>query len=139
MKGVGEAVIYARVLTARCAQKVVGLLKFRANGLLAMAGLLLAGVVLFDWMGVLREEGGVGPGDDVKGRMVQVGGESFGDEIDYWKQVAEMQPGYIDAYTRLAVYYWRQGEVDQAKEYIEKALKIDPNSVAAQEVSGVVE
>lgn len=48
-------------------------------------------------------------------------------EIRRWEKVLAGQPGYRDALLRLALYHYLLGNRDEAKEYLDRALKIDPN------------
>ena len=47
-------------------------------------------------------------------------------EIAYWKSVTSKYKDYRDPYLRLAVLEYALGNSDAAKQYVQKALEIDP-------------
>jgi tetratricopeptide (TPR) repeat protein len=46
---------------------------------------------------------------------------------EYWRGIVQKYPDYKDAYYQLAVFSYELGEVADAREAVEHALKIDPN------------
>lgn len=54
--------------------------------------------------------------------------------ISHWEKVAATYPGYRDAYFTLAVLYYQLNEKEKAREYLEKALTIDPNFEKGREL-----
>ena len=48
-------------------------------------------------------------------------------EVDYWKGIASEYKGYRDVYYRIAVLEYKLGNVGESKDYIKKALELDPN------------
>jgi len=48
-------------------------------------------------------------------------------QMGYWEGVLKRHPGYRDAAFKLATLSYQLGLKDQAKNYIDLTLKIDPN------------
>lgn len=48
-------------------------------------------------------------------------------EISFWYSIAERFPNYRDAYFELAILNYRIRKYEEAKEQLEKALRLDPN------------
>ncbi|MEK7573658.1 MAG: tetratricopeptide repeat protein [Patescibacteria group bacterium] len=55
-------------------------------------------------------------------------------EIKLWQSAAERFPNYRDAYFQLAVLNYRLRKYDNAREYLKKALKLDPNFKEGREL-----
>jgi tetratricopeptide (TPR) repeat protein len=49
-------------------------------------------------------------------------------EIEYWKGIVGKYQGYGDAYLKLASLEYKLGNTIEAKQYIDKAYAVDPNS-----------
>lgn len=49
-------------------------------------------------------------------------------EILYWEGVVEKTPTYRDGYLKLATLYWQLHDDKKAKENLDKASEVDPNS-----------
>lgn len=50
------------------------------------------------------------------------------EEINYWKELTLKKPKYRDAYLQTAVLAYKLGRINEAKEYFDKALAVDPLS-----------
>lgn len=48
-------------------------------------------------------------------------------EVAYWQSVADKYQGYRDVYYRIASLQFKLGNTDASKEYVQKALELDPN------------
>ncbi len=48
-------------------------------------------------------------------------------QVVYWKTVSEAHAGNRDIYYRIATLQYKLGNVEQSREYIRKALELDPN------------
>lgn len=48
-------------------------------------------------------------------------------EIKYWKSTLGKYDNYRDSYFKIASLDYRVGNIDESKEYLKKALEIDPN------------
>ena len=55
-------------------------------------------------------------------------------KIVFWQSAIDRFPNYRDAYFKLAVLNYRLKNYDKAKEYLNKALKIDPNFKEGREL-----
>ncbi|MBI5464998.1 hypothetical protein HY946_00100 [Candidatus Gottesmanbacteria bacterium] len=55
-------------------------------------------------------------------------------EISFWEKVAMEKQDYRDAYIRLAILNYQIYETERAKEYLKKALELDPNFEPAREI-----
>ena len=55
-------------------------------------------------------------------------------EKAYWESVAVKYPDYKDAYFQLALRLYQLGEIDRAREVIEKVVSIDPQGQEAREL-----
>lgn len=53
-------------------------------------------------------------------------------EIAYWKQIANQYEGYRDVYFRIAALEYKVGNTTESKQYMEKALELDPNFEAGR-------
>jgi len=58
--------------------------------------------------------------------------------IDAWEKIVEEKPNYRDGYLQLAVLYYKIYENGKAKEYLNKALEIDPNFEPALELQKII-
>lgn len=61
---------------------------------------------------------------------------SIEDEISFWKEFALLHPTYRDAFIQLAKLYLEEGKVEEARQAVEQALKIDPLSEEAKLLLG---
>ena len=57
---------------------------------------------------------------------------------DSWEKIVEEKPNYRDAYLQLTDLYYRLCENEKAKDYLEKAIELDPNFEAAQELKTLI-
>ncbi|MBI4999241.1 hypothetical protein HZB97_00535 [Candidatus Gottesmanbacteria bacterium] len=55
-------------------------------------------------------------------------------EVSFWEKVAMEKQDYRDAYIRLAILNYQIYETERAKEYLKKALELDPNFEPAREI-----
>jgi len=55
-------------------------------------------------------------------------------ELKTWESIAQEFPNFKDAYYQLAVLSYRLGDFEKAKEYVKKALFLDPNFDKAKEL-----
>lgn len=55
-------------------------------------------------------------------------------ELKTWESIAQKFPNFKDAYYQLAVLSYRLGDFEKAREYIKKALFLDPNFEKAREL-----
>jgi tetratricopeptide (TPR) repeat protein len=53
--------------------------------------------------------------------------EELVSELTYWQQVVTEYKDYRDAYFRIATLEYQLGQLDEAKQSVEKVLGIDPN------------
>jgi tetratricopeptide (TPR) repeat protein len=60
-------------------------------------------------------------------------------EISFWEQVLRVHPDYRDAYFMLAVLKYRFGERIPSKEYLQKAMEIDPNFAQGKKLQQLLE
>lgn len=58
--------------------------------------------------------------------------------ISAWEKIVEEKPNYRDGYLQLAVLHYKLYENDKAKEYLEKALELDPNYEPARELEEII-
>lgn len=58
------------------------------------------------------------------------------DNYSYWADVVKAHPNITDAYYNAGLYAAQLGNRQKAIEYLDKALKLDPNFVKAQELRG---
>ena len=59
-------------------------------------------------------------------------------EKQYWQEVVIENPDYLDGWLTLATITWQIGETEEAREYLNKAKYIKPNSEKLLEVSRVL-
>jgi hypothetical protein len=57
--------------------------------------------------------------------------EEYGEAVQEFQKVLQLEPCHPDAYRNLAVSYLRSGRIDEARESCEKALAILPGSIPA--------
>jgi len=57
--------------------------------------------------------------------------------IDAWGKIVQEKPNYRDGYLQLAILNYKIYENEKAKEYLNKALKIDPNFEPARELKKI--
>jgi tetratricopeptide (TPR) repeat protein len=55
-------------------------------------------------------------------------------ELKTWESIAQKFPKFKDAYFELAVLAYRLGDLEKAKEYVNKALYLDPNFEKARDL-----
>jgi tetratricopeptide (TPR) repeat protein len=67
------------------------------------------------------------PKNLAQARLVQDSNQKVVSEIAQWKKMADTYTGYRDIYYRIAFLEYSQGNLDEAKKYIQKALDVDPN------------
>ena len=48
-------------------------------------------------------------------------------EMQFWQGIIKTYPNYRDGYFRLATLEYELGNRNKAKEYVQKALELDPN------------
>ncbi len=60
-------------------------------------------------------------------------------EIIFWEKVVSERPGYRDGYLQLAILNYQLYENDKAKEYLNKALEIDPNFEVTKELGKIIQ
>lgn len=60
-------------------------------------------------------------------------------EIIKWQQILAKYPGYRDVYLRLAALNWKINNEERAKEYLEKAKELDPNSEIIKEFKEIIQ
>jgi tetratricopeptide (TPR) repeat protein len=60
-------------------------------------------------------------------KLVENNNQKVAREIAQWKKMADKYTGYRDIYYRIAFLEYSQGNLDEAKKYVQKALDVDPN------------
>lgn len=58
--------------------------------------------------------------------------------IEYWEKIVAEEPDYRDGYLHLALYYFKLGNKDKARENLDKALDLDPNYEPAKELEKIL-
>jgi len=58
--------------------------------------------------------------------------------IDAWGKIVQEKPNYRDGYLQLAILNYKIYENEKAKEYLNKALEIDPNFEPARELKKII-
>lgn len=58
--------------------------------------------------------------------------------ISAWEKIVEEKPNYRDGYLQLAILHYKLYENDKAKEYLNKALDLDPNYEPARELEEII-
>jgi tetratricopeptide (TPR) repeat protein len=61
------------------------------------------------------------------------------DEFTKWQQFTQEHPGYRDGYVQLAELSYRLGNVSESRQYVSKALELDPNFEPAIELQKKIE
>lgn len=69
-----------------------------------------------------------------KSEIAEEGRAPIKNEIIYWEEIVRETPTYRDGYLKLATLYWQLREDEKAKENLDKAIAIDPNSEKAREL-----
>lgn len=59
--------------------------------------------------------------------------------IAAWEEIVAEKPGYRDGYLQLAYLHYKIYENEKAKEYLEKAIELDPNYKLARELEKTLE
>jgi len=59
--------------------------------------------------------------------------------ITLWQKIIEEKPGYRDGYVQLAYLHYKIYENEKAKEYLEKAIELDPNYEPTRELEKILE
>ena len=67
------------------------------------------------------------PKNLAEAELVRNDRQKVANEIMHWKKIAEKYIGYRDVYYRIAFLEYTQGNFEEAKKYVEKALQVDPN------------
>lgn len=60
--------------------------------------------------------------------------KKIAEDIKFWESFLEKNNGYRDGYLRLSVLEYKLRNLDLARAYLDKALKIDPNFEKAKEL-----
>lgn len=58
--------------------------------------------------------------------------------IAAWEKIVEEKPNYRDGYLQLAILHYKLYKNDKAKEYLNKALDLDPNYEPARELEEII-
>lgn len=58
--------------------------------------------------------------------------------IEYWEKIVAEKPDYRDGYLQLAILHYKLYENEKAKEYLQKALELDPNFQPARELEKIL-
>ncbi len=61
------------------------------------------------------------------------------EEIVFWEKTVADKPNYRDAYLQLAILNYQIYENQKAKEYLNKALEIDPNFEVTKELGKIIQ
>jgi tetratricopeptide (TPR) repeat protein len=59
-------------------------------------------------------------------------------QLAYWQSVVKDKPDYLDAYLTIAAVSYRLGDMQNAKDALEKSLALDPNNSHAQLLRRVI-
>lgn len=65
--------------------------------------------------------------ETIKNRLAENSRKETEKQIIRWRQIVADNLEYRDGYLRLAIYYFKVGDDQKAKENLQTALKIDPN------------
>ncbi len=60
------------------------------------------------------------------------------EEIVYWQKIVAERPSYRDAYLQLAILNYQIYENQKAKDYLNKALELDPNFEPTQKLEKII-
>ncbi len=58
--------------------------------------------------------------------------------ISKWEKIISENPNYRDGYLHLALYYFKLGKKEKAKENLSKALDLDPNYKPSKELEKII-
>ena len=58
--------------------------------------------------------------------------------IEAWEKIVQEKPNYRDGYLQLAILHYKIYENEKAKEYLNKALEIDPNYQLTRELEKIL-
>lgn len=58
----------------------------------------------------------------------------LGREIVYWQEVLQKYTNYRDGYYSLALLYYKQGNLEKARQMANKTLDLDPNFTPSQDL-----
>jgi tetratricopeptide (TPR) repeat protein len=72
-------------------------------------------------------------------RDVSLKREELTENIKLWQSIADKYPGYKDAYFKIASMEYQIGDYKKAKEYVEKALVLDPNFNNARTLEKIID
>lgn len=64
---------------------------------------------------------------------------SLRSQIGYWEEVVEKQKGYRDGYFMLSVLEYQLSDFKKSREYLKKALLIDPNFTVGQDLEEILD
>lgn len=108
--------------------KRIGKPKGLRFGLNVVAALIMATVLLLAIMAVSLkiEEEWINHNANLAKR------EQINQEIAFWQKIVLNYPNYRDGYFRISLLEYQLGNVAKAKNYLNKALEIDPNYVPAR-------
>lgn len=71
-------------------------------------------------------------------RMKESNPEDIKELIKGWEQIVSEKPDYRDAYLQLALFHYKLYENEKAKDYLQKALELDPNFEPAKEMEKIL-
>lgn len=60
-------------------------------------------------------------------------------QVKYWQDLVSKDKGYRDGYFMLSVLEYQLKDLSKAKEYLEKAIEIDPNFMPASDLQKVLD
>ncbi len=102
-------------------------LTFSPKTILLIAFISILGVVsLWQIIGLIEKSNDL--------RQVVAQRQTLNSQMQTWESVAQKYPGYRDAYFQAAVLAYRLGDRGKEKEYLGKALRIDPNYEPAKKL-----
>lgn len=59
-------------------------------------------------------------------------------EISFWEKIVNEKPSYRDAYLQLAILNYQIYETEKVREYLKKAIELDPNYKPARELEKIL-
>lgn len=65
---------------------------------------------------------------------IQQGPQLLENELNYWQEIVADKPDFRDAYLQMAAIAYQLRRLDEAKAYIDKARKLDPNFEPAKKL-----
>jgi tetratricopeptide (TPR) repeat protein len=71
-------------------------------------------------------------------RKIEAKPEDIRQLIAYWEEIISEKPNYRDGYLQLAILNYKLFENEKAKEYLERALELDPNFETTKELKKVL-